>query len=166
MPALAPARALVVIANETAGDTVTVAVACKLGLAALVAVIVTEVLLVIFVAVKTPLLVIVPALADQVTAVFAVPLTLAVKSCCPFAGMVALLGESEMVILELAELGGVGGLGRAGVVGSVGALGGVLGRLLETTISRELEPDCFVFNLSPLCSGTDRELSETKSTDL
>jgi hypothetical protein len=148
MPALAPARALVVIAREAAGDTVIVAVACRLGLAALVAVIVTEVLLVIFFGVKTPLLEILPALADQVTAVFAVPLTLAVKSCCPFAGMVVLLGESKMVMLGLEELGGV------------------LGWLLETMISKELEPDCVELNLSTLCSGTGRGLSETKSTDL
>jgi hypothetical protein len=50
-------------------------VACKLELDALVAVTVTVVLLVTFGAVKSPVLEIVPALADQVTAVLAVPLT-------------------------------------------------------------------------------------------
>jgi hypothetical protein len=144
-----------VIAKETAGDTVTIAVACKPGLAALVAIIVTEVIVVRLAGVKTPLLEICPALADQVTAVFAVPLTLAVKSCCPFEGMVALLGESEIVMLGL------------------GGLGGVLGLLLETTSSKELEPDCIELDpdcvereSGPLCTGTGRGLSDTKSTDL
>ncbi len=136
------------------GYTVTVAVAYRLGLAALVAVIVTEVLLVTLLAVKSPLLEILPALADQVTAVFAVPLTLAVKFCCPFEGIVVLLGESEMVIL------GVGG------VGGLGGVGGVLGLLLETTISRELEPDCVERESGPLGTGAGRGLSDTKSTDL
>ena len=139
------------------GYTVTVAVAYRLGLAALVAVIVTEVLLVTLLAVKSPLLEILPALADQVTAVFAVPLTLAVKFCCPFEGIVMLLGESEMVILGV---GGVGGLGGAGGVG------GVLGLLLETTISREVEPDCVQRGSGPLGTGAGRGLSDTRSTDL
>src|ERR1017187_3519805 len=115
MPASAPARAGVAIAKEAWGLTVTVAAACKLGLAALVAVMVTEVLLVTLGAVNAPLLEIVPALADQVTDVFAVPLIWAVNCCCPCKVMVALLGEIEIVLPEL---------------------------LSETTIRIELEPYC------------------------
>jgi hypothetical protein len=136
------------MANAPIGVTLTVAVACKMGLTALVAVIVTEVWLVTLLGLKTPLLEILPALADQVTAVFAVPLTLAVKSCCPFEGMVVLLGESEMVMPGLGEL--------------VSAL--------ETTIPKELEPERVEPNSCPL-TGTgrglsDSELSDTTSTDL
>jgi len=158
---LAPARALLVMAKGVTGITVTVAVACELGLAALAAVIVTEVLLVTLTGVKAPLLEILPELADQVTAVFAVPLTLAVKFCCPFEGMVVLLGEIEMVILGL---------------------------LLETMICKEVDPDCVEKEVDPdcvekevdpdcveddsdsLCAGTRGRLfdtlSDTRSTEL
>ena len=139
MPASASARAGVAIAKEAWGVTVTVAAACKLGLAALVAVMVTEVLLVTLGAVKAPLLEIVPALADQVTDVFAVPLMLAVNCCCPFEAMVALLGEIEIVMPEL---------------------------LSETTIRIELEP--YRIELVPysFCGGSDCRGSDTQSTEL
>jgi hypothetical protein len=55
----------------------------------------TEVLLVTFGAVNTPVLEIVPALADQVTPVFAVPVTLAVNRCCACDATVVLTGEIE-----------------------------------------------------------------------
>jgi hypothetical protein len=71
------------MANAPAGVTVTVAAAWELVLATLVAVMTTEVLLVTLGAVKAPLLEMVPALADQVTAVLAVPLIWAVNCCCP-----------------------------------------------------------------------------------
>jgi hypothetical protein len=102
------------MANAPAGVTVTVAVAWELVLARLVAVTTTEVLLVTLGAVNAPLLEMVPALADQVTAVLAVPLICAVNCCCPCEVRVMLLGEIEMVLLDL---------------------------LAETTISAELEPD-------------------------
>ena len=54
-------------------------------------------------AVKAPLLEIVPALADQVTAVFAVPLMLAVNCCCACDARVVLTGEIESTV-PLAEL--------------------------------------------------------------
>jgi hypothetical protein len=81
------------------------------GRAALVAVIVTGVLLVTLGAVKNPLLEIVPALADQVTAVSAVPLMLAVNCCCVCDGMLVLLGDSD--IEELVEAPGELGLCEA-----------------------------------------------------
>ena len=98
MPASAPPRAEVTIARAGCGVTVTVAAAWELALATLVAVMVTEVVLVTLGVVKAPLLEIVPALADQVTDVFAVPLRLAVNCCFPFEAMVALLGEIEIVM--------------------------------------------------------------------
>jgi len=61
-------------AKATMGVTVTVAAACVPGFAVLVAVIVAEVLLVTLGATKAPVLEMVPMLADQVTAVLAVPL--------------------------------------------------------------------------------------------
>jgi hypothetical protein len=108
MPASAAGRADVEIATgvDATGVTVTVAVACELILTgslgagstpligrrfpfrvitavpALVAVIVTGVLPVTFGAVKNPSAEIVPAVADQVTAVFAVPLTRATNCKC------------------------------------------------------------------------------------
>lgn len=141
------------MAKGATGDTVAVAVARKLVLAALMAVMVTAVVVVTLPGVNTPVLEIRPALADQVTAVFAVPLTLAVKSCCPFEGMFVLRGESEMVMAGLGTLGGAG-------------VGGVPELLLETTISSEVEPDCAETDLSPLCSKAGDGLSDTKSTDL
>jgi hypothetical protein len=80
---------------------------------ALVAVTVTEVVLVTLGGEKAPLLEIVPTLADQVTDVLAVPVMLAVKCCCPLDGMVARLGEIAIV---------------------------TLGLLSETTIRKEVEP--------------------------
>jgi hypothetical protein len=100
MLASAPARTDVAIAKEASGSTVTAAAACELLLATPVAVIITDVLLVTLGAVKTPLLEIVPALADQVTAVSAVPLILAVNCCCPSDGTIALLGEIESSVPE------------------------------------------------------------------
>jgi len=85
------------IVNAPRGLTITVTALCQLGLAALVAVMVTEVLLVTLGAAKAPLLEIVPVLADQVTAVFGVPLTLAVNCCCPSEIRLAMLGEIEIV---------------------------------------------------------------------
>jgi hypothetical protein len=61
---------------------------------------ITEVLLVTLGAVKTPLLEIVPGLADQVTAVFALPLILAENCCCPCEGTVAVPGEIEIAGAE------------------------------------------------------------------
>jgi hypothetical protein len=58
---------------------------------------VTELLLVTLGATKAPLLEIVPVLADQVTAVFGVPLNLAVNCCCPSEIRLAMLGEIEIV---------------------------------------------------------------------
>ena len=136
MLASAAGRAEVAIAKEAWGVTATVAAACELGLAALVAVMVTEVLLVTLGAVKAPLLEIVPVLADQVTDVFAVPLILAVNCCCPCEVMVVLLGEIEIVLPEL---------------------------LSETTIRIELEPyrNRIEFGPYSFCSEPD-----TQSTKL
>lgn len=120
MPTSAAGRAEVAIARETGGMTVIVAEACELALATtgslmitgpapLVAVTTTGTLLVTLGAVKNPLLEIVPALTDQVTAVFGVPLTLAVNCNCSCDARVALPGESEsmaaegLVVLALCE---------------------------------------------------------------
>ena len=107
MPASAPARAEVAIARAACGVTgVTVAVAVaalELALATLVAVMVTEVVRVTLGAVKAPLLEIVPALADQVTAVSAVPLMRAENCCCACDARVVLTGEIESTV-PLAEL--------------------------------------------------------------
>jgi hypothetical protein len=62
---------------------------------------VTDVLLVTFGAVKAPVLEIVPALADQVTAVSAVPLMLAVNCCWACDARFALTGEIESRVPEL-----------------------------------------------------------------
>src|ERR1700687_193577 len=143
MRASAAARAEVATANGARGFTAAVAAACELDLATLVAVMITEVFLVTLGAVKAPLLEMVPALADQVTAVSAVPLMLAVKCCCPFERMVVLLGEIEILMPELPS---------------------------ETTIRIELEP-CRVENPSSFCRGSNcRESdcgeSNTQSTEL
>jgi hypothetical protein len=61
------------IARIDRGVTVTIAVACKLGFAVLVAVMMAEVLLLTLGATKAPAFEIVPMLEDQVTAVLAVP---------------------------------------------------------------------------------------------
>ena len=139
MLASAAGRAEVAIAKEAWGVTATVAAACELGLAALVAVMVTEVLLVTLGAVKAPLLEIVPVLADQVTDVFAVPLILAVNCCCPCEVMVVLLGEIEIVLPEL---------------------------LSETTIRMELEPYRIELEPCPFGRGSDCGRSDTQSTEL
>jgi hypothetical protein len=68
---------------------------------ALIAVIVTGVLLVTLGAVKNPLFEMVPALADQVTAVSADPLMRAVNCICCSDGRVALPGESEILAESL-----------------------------------------------------------------
>jgi hypothetical protein len=47
-------------------------------------------------AVKLPLLEMVPAVADQVTAVFEVPVTLAVNCCTPREAIVVLPGETTI----------------------------------------------------------------------
>jgi hypothetical protein len=54
-------------------------------------------------AVNNPLLEIVPALADHVTAVFAVPLMRAVNCSCSSDTTVALPGESDMSAEELVD---------------------------------------------------------------
>jgi len=63
---------------------------------------VTVVLLVTLGAVKTPLLEIVPALDDQVTAVFGLPLTRAVNWTCAWDAADALSGETVSVAEEVA----------------------------------------------------------------
>lgn len=84
--------------------TDTVALAFLVVSAALVAVTVTLVLLVTEGAVKRPAVEIVPALADQETAVFVVPETVALNCfVCP-AESVAPVGLRETVIPELPEL--------------------------------------------------------------
>jgi hypothetical protein len=111
MPASADWRAELAIAKESTGVTVTVAEAevAKLmlprsgsllitGLAALVAVMMTGVVLVTLGAVKNPLLEMVPALADHVTAVFDVPLTRAVNCSRSIDATVALPGEIESAV--------------------------------------------------------------------
>src|ERR1035437_1239071 len=102
MPASAPARAEVTITRAACGVAVAVA-AWELALATLLAVMVTEVVLVTSGAVKVPLLEIVPALADQVTAVSAVPLMRAVNCCCARDAKIVLTGEIESTV-PLAEL--------------------------------------------------------------
>ena len=72
------------------------AVACKLESEALVALILTAVSLLTLGATKTPVEEIVPALADQTAAVFAVPLKRAVNCCCPRELTVAALGETAI----------------------------------------------------------------------
>ena|SRR5579872_3686706 len=64
-----------------------------MALATLVALTVTKVLLVTLGAENVPLLDIVPALADQTTAVFSVPTTLAANCCRPSDNTVMLPGE-------------------------------------------------------------------------
>ena len=81
------------IAKAATGVTVIVAVACTLGDAALVTVIVPGVSLVTLGATKAPVLEIVPTLADQVTLVFALPVTWAVNCSLPCEVMVAVVGE-------------------------------------------------------------------------
>jgi len=139
MLASAAAREEVATAKGARGVTVTVAAACELALATLVAVMITEVLLVTGGAVKSPLLEMVPALADQVTDVSAVPLMLALKCWCPFEGVVVLLGEIEVVMPELP---------------------------LETTIRMEFEP--YRTELVPysFCRGSECGGSDTRSTEL
>jgi hypothetical protein len=139
MPASAFARAEVVTAKGAREVTVTVAAACKLALATLVAVMITEVFLVTFGAVKAPLLEMVPPLADQVTDVSGVPLILAVKCCCPFEGMVVLLGEIEILMPEVPS---------------------------ETTIRIELEPCRTESEPYSFCRGSDSRESDTQSTEL
>ena len=105
------------IAKESGGVTVTVTEACALAPTvsmsadiecALVAVMTTGVLASTLGAVKTPLLEMVPALADQVTAVFGVPLMRAVNCSCCSEPIVALSGVSDSPIASeltaLAEL--------------------------------------------------------------
>lgn len=71
----------------------------------LLAVMVTVVFLVTLGAVKNPLLEIVPALADQVTAVFGLPLMRAVNCICACDAADALSGEIVSVVDELEEAG-------------------------------------------------------------
>src|SRR5258708_29358420 len=67
---------------------------------------VTGVLLVTLGAVKNPLLEIAPALADQVTAVFGLPLMRAVNCNCCCDATVAVSGETETTV-EALEVAGV-----------------------------------------------------------
>ena len=78
----------------------TVALAIFVASAALVARTVTVVAAVTLGAVKLPVLVIDPALADQVTPVLLVPWTLAENCCVAPDAMVALVGETEMLTFE------------------------------------------------------------------
>jgi hypothetical protein len=106
MPALAPVRAEVVMVKEVCGVTVAAASACVAEFDELVAVMVTEVLLETLGAVKTPVLEIVPALVDQVTAVSALPLSVAVNCCFACDARFALVGEIVIdVPLEFTVMG-------------------------------------------------------------
>ena len=79
---------------------------------ALVAVTVMEVCAVTVGAVKRPLEVMEPADADQVTAVLAVPVTVAVKSWCPPLDRVTLVGDTSITI---------GAAGRIGIAAHEGS---------------------------------------------
>jgi hypothetical protein len=97
---LAPELAVTVVGEietETvpAGVTVTVAEAEALELAWLVAFTVTLVVEVTVGAVKSPLLEMLPAVADQVTALLKVPVTVALNCWVPSELMVALVGEID-----------------------------------------------------------------------
>jgi hypothetical protein len=83
-----------------AAETATVAVACTAVFAALVAVIVTVVLLVTLGAVNKPLLEMLPAVADQVTAVLLVPCTRAENCCVAPEATLTLVGDTEMLTVE------------------------------------------------------------------
>ncbi|MGD1077534.1 MAG: hypothetical protein ABR881_04365 [Candidatus Sulfotelmatobacter sp.] len=111
MLASADGRAEVAIAKGATGVTVTDAEAevfeltllisgpfLITWLAAVVAVMMTRVVLVTLGAVKTPVLEMVPALANQVTAVFEGPLMRAVNCTCSIDATVALAGESESAV--------------------------------------------------------------------
>lgn len=100
MPALATAKAEFVIDNGVAGLTVAVAEDCAWGLAVLVAVIITAVLLETLGAVNSPLLEMVPALADQVTPVLEDPLMLAVNSFWACDVTLAVAGKTVTVVPE------------------------------------------------------------------
>jgi hypothetical protein len=86
--------------------TATEALAFLVGSAALVAVTVTVVLVLTVGAVKSPPLVIEPALANQVTAVLVVPKTAAENCCAPPDATVALVGEilTLTLVLDPAEM--------------------------------------------------------------
>jgi hypothetical protein len=81
-------------------DTETVALAIFVVSAALVARTVTVVAAVTLGAVKLPVLVIDPALADQLTPVLLVPWTLAENCCVAPDAILALVGETEMLTLD------------------------------------------------------------------
>jgi len=100
-PALATPKAEFVIAKAAAGLTVAVAEDCARGLARLVAVIITAVLLETFGAVNSPLLEIMPALADQVTPVLEDPLILAVNRCCACDGTFAEAGKTVTTVPDV-----------------------------------------------------------------
>jgi|SRR5712692_8400461 len=74
--------------------TLTDATAFLVGSAALVAATVADIDVLTLGAVKAPLLDIVPALADQITPVLLVPLTVAVNCCVPPETTVAVAGET------------------------------------------------------------------------
>jgi hypothetical protein len=74
--------------------TLTDATAFLVGSAALVAATVADIDVLTLGAVKTPLLEIVPALADQITPFLLVPLTVAVNCCVPPETTVAVAGET------------------------------------------------------------------------
>src|SRR5579864_159170 len=97
IPTLDSARTEVVMASCAMGVTVTMVAARRLWSVALVTVTVTEVLLVTLGAVNWPLLVMVPADADQRTAVFEVPVTLALNCRIPCEVTVGVPGETEIV---------------------------------------------------------------------
>ena len=80
--------------------TFTVALALLVVSAALVARTVTDVELATWGAVKSPPLVMVPALTDQVTAVLLVPETLVENCWVPPEARLAVLGETEMLTVD------------------------------------------------------------------
>ena len=85
------------LTGSCAGFTVIVDCECLLGSATLVAVTVAVVATVTLGAVNIPLLLIVPPLAVQVTAVFEVWATIAENCCVPADAKLALLGETAML---------------------------------------------------------------------
>jgi hypothetical protein len=93
VPTVAPWTAYPKVLGGAAGVTVTVAEALWLGSAWLVAVTVTVVLALTVGAVKSPELETDPAAADQVTAVFVVPVTVAVNCWVAPEATVAVVGE-------------------------------------------------------------------------
>ena len=85
---------------EPAGETVTLAEACLLLSATLVAVTVTDMVVLVVGALKFPELEMLPPVADQVTALLLVPLTEALNDCDAPDVTVAEAGETETEIVS------------------------------------------------------------------